>query len=150
MKSTKAMKKTTSNAMKKSTKKSTTKSTKTMKKAMKTAKAMKAAKTMKKAKRVSHIAKGKRARIAVFKGNKVKTATGLKKSDLIKSKSGKIVSKKQSARGKKMFHSNGIARFSKAVVSARKALKIKGFVPVGGKTPEGQALLKKARSLYKK
>merc|ERR1719308_40181 len=136
----------TSNAMKK-TKKASKKTSNAMKK---TKKAMKSAKTMKKAKRVSHIAKGKRARIAVFKGNKVKTATGLKKSDLIKSKSGKIVSKKQSARGKKIYHSNGIAKFSKAVQQARKALGIKGFVPVGGKTAKGQALLKKARSLYKK
>merc|ERR1719300_947487 len=120
---------------------------------MKSKKSMKksgAKKTMKKAaKRVSNIAKGKRARVAVFKGTKVKTVTGLKKSDLIKSKSGKIVSKKQSARGKKIYHSNGIAKFTKAVQQARKALGIKGFVPVGGKTAKGQALLKKARSLFK-
>merc|ERR1712126_382852 len=130
--------------------KSTQKAAKSTKKTMKSSKAMKSTKTMKKAKRVSTIAKGKRAKVAVFKGNKAKTATGLKKSDLIKSKSGKIVSKKQSARGKKIYHSNGIAKFSKAVQQARKALGIKGFVPVGGKTAKGQALLKKARSLYKK
>merc|ERR1719342_388041 len=130
---------------KKSSAKATKKSVMKSVKGMKTAKSMKkSTKTMKKAKRVSNIAKGKRARVAVFKGNKVKTATGLKKSDLIKSKSGKIVSKKQSARGKKIYHSNGIAKFTKALQQARKALKIKGFVPVGGKTPEGQALLKKA------
>merc|ERR1719300_744912 len=120
---------------------------------MKSKKSMKksgAKKTMKKAaKRVSNIAKGKRAKAAVFKGNKVKTSTGLKKSDLVKSKSGKIVSKKQSARGKKIYHSNGIAKFTKAVQAARKALGIKGFVPIGGKTAKGQALLKKARSLFK-
>merc|ERR1719394_68447 len=130
--------------------KKTMKSTK-KKTAMKSSKAMKkTSKAVKKAKRVSNIAKGKRARYVVFKGNKVKTATGLKKSDLIKSKSGKIVSKKQSARGKKIYHTNGIAKFTKAVQQARKALGIKGFVPVGGKTAKGQALLKKARSLYKK
>merc|ERR1712243_87814 len=123
----------------------------TMKKAMKkpTKKAMK--KTgMKKAKRVSKIAKGKHARAAVFRGRKQKTATGLKKSDLMVSKKGKIVTKKASARGKKIYVKHGLAKFTKATMAARKALGLKGFVPVGGKTAKGQALLKKARSLYKK
>ena len=97
----------------------------------------------KKAKRVSKIAKGKRAKYAVFIGRKEKTASGLKKSDLIKNKSGKIVTRKSSARGKKN-------KFMNAVIAARKALGIKGFQAVGGKTAKGQALLKKARSLYKK
>merc|ERR1719370_1574464 len=97
----------------------------------------------KKAKRVSKIAKGKRARAAVFNGRKEKTYTGLKKGDLMKNKSGKIVTRKASARGKK-------SKFMNAVVAARKALGIKGFQAVGGKTAKGQALLKKVRSLYKK
>merc|ERR1711993_185115 len=46
---------------------------------------------MKKAKRVSIIAKGKRAKSAVFSGRKQKTTSGLKKSDLVKSKTGKVV-----------------------------------------------------------
>merc|ERR1719264_1366131 len=111
---------------------------------------MKAKKSMKKggmkkkaAKRVSKIAKGKRARAAVFAGRKEKTYTGLKKADLIKNKSGKIVTRKSSARGKKN-------RFMQAVIAARRALGIKGFQAVGGKTQKGQALLKKVRSLYKK
>merc|ERR1719498_1805397 len=47
-----------------------------------------------KAKKVSVIAKGSRARASVFFGSKVKTYTGLKKSDLMKSKTGKIVTRK--------------------------------------------------------
>merc|ERR1712105_111809 len=120
---------------------------KTMKKSMKAMKAMKASMKKggmkKKAKRVSKIAKGKRARAAVFNGRKEKTASGLKKSDLIKNKSGKIVTRKSSARGKKN-------KFMLAVIAARKALGIKGFQPCGGKTAKGQAFLKKVRSLYKK
>merc|ERR1711962_1483144 len=104
----------------------------------------------KKAKKVSKIAKGKRAKAAVFRGKKEKTATGLEKSDLMVRRTGKVVTKKQNARGKKVYVKNGLAKFTKAVMAARKALGIKGFVPIGGKTPKGQALLKKARSLYKK
>ena len=120
---------------------------KSMKKSMKAMKAMKASMKKggmkKRAKRVSKIAKGKRARAAVFNGRKEKTYTGLKKSDLIKNKSGKIVTRKASALGKKN-------KFMNAVIAARKALGIKGFQAVGGKTAKGQALLKKVRSLYKK
>eukprot|EP00435_Cladocopium_sp_Y103_P075665 s153_g62.t1 len=60
-----------------------------MKSAMKTMKSMKAmkspamkAKAMKK-KRVSKVARGKRAKVAVFKGNKEKTASGHAKADLM-------------------------------------------------------------------
>merc|ERR1719158_1469393 len=58
--------------------------------------------TMKKKKTVrkSIIARGKFAKSKVFKGTKEKTASGLKKSDLIKNKSGKVVSKKSSERAK--------------------------------------------------
>merc|ERR1712012_957087 len=63
-------------------------------------KAMKAMKVMK-AKRVSVIAKGKRARVSVFYGRKEKTQSGMTKASLVKSKTGKIVSKAASARAKK-------------------------------------------------
>merc|ERR1712226_1073718 len=96
----------------------------------------------------SVIAKGKRAKVSVFKGAKVKTLSGLKKSDLKKSKSGKIVSVKQSAAGKKAY--KRIAGWNAAVVKARKALGIKGFAVIGGKSKPGQTLLAKARSFYKK
>merc|ERR1719341_979229 len=101
----------------------------------------------KKAMRVSKVAKGRGAKARVFRGSKEKTSGGLKKSDLVKNKSGKVVSKAASQRAK---NSKKIAAWGKATKEARKALGIKGFVPVGGKTAKGQALLKKARSLYKK
>merc|ERR1719410_612298 len=115
----------------------------TMKKAMKSMKKA-AKKTMKrKAMKVSKIAKGKRAKSSVFRGTKEKTASGLKKSDLMRSKNGKVVTKKSHARGQKN-------KWAIACGKARKALGIKGFCPFGGKTPKGKALLAKARSFYKK
>merc|ERR1712196_575479 len=110
-------------------------------KAMKAMKAMSAMKKMKMAKKVSTMGK----KWQVFKGSKLSTKGGLKKSDLKKSKSGKIVSAKASARGKRVFGKT-IGKWSAAVQKARKALAIKGFVPVGGKSKQGQAFLAKARS----
>merc|ERR1712210_416660 len=78
----------------------------------------------------SVIAKGKRGKVSVFHGTKVKTTSGLKKSDLKKSKSGKIVSVKKSAAGKKAY--KRISGWTSAVAKARKALGIKGFCAVGG------------------
>merc|ERR550534_1953140 len=65
-----------------------------MKKAMKS---MKKKGTMKrrKAMKVSKIAKGKRAKSSVFRGRKAKTSGGLKKQDLIKSKSGKVAKRRR-------------------------------------------------------
>merc|ERR1712029_969165 len=100
------------------------------------------------AKRVSTIARGRGARARVFAGTKAKTSGGLKKSSLMRNKDGRVVSKKMHAQGKKAY--KNVAKFANAVKAARKALGIKGFVPIGGKTSKGQALLKKARSLYKK
>merc|ERR1712226_318039 len=120
-------------------------------KAMKSMKKKSGMKGMKrKAKKVSKIAKGKRAKSSVFRGTKVKTSGGLKKSDLTRNKSGKVVSKKASEAGKRNYKKNGLAKFTKAVQAARKALGIKGFVAIGGKSAKGQALLKKARSIYRK
>merc|ERR550537_310085 len=81
-----------------------------------------------KAMKISVIAKGKRARITVFHGNKEKTATGLKKSDLMKNKSGKIVTKSQHAAGLKAY--KNIKAWTVALQKARKALGIKGFSAV--------------------
>merc|ERR1712159_802673 len=75
---------------------------------------------------------------AVFSGRIMKSKGGLKKDALMKSKSGKIVSKKKSLAGKKN-------KWILAVAAARKALKIKGFSPL----KKGSALYKKAKSLYK-
>merc|ERR1712037_1057643 len=104
----------------------------------------------KKAKSGSKIAKGRGAKAKVFKGSKTSTSGGLKKSDIIQNKNGKFVSKKASQRAKKTYHSNGIAKWIQACKQARKALGIKGMQVIGGKTAKGQALLKKARSFYKK
>merc|ERR1719335_1600205 len=123
-------------------------------KSMKAMKAMKAMKSMKKRAMKKSISKVYKtlagARRAVFSGKFVKTAGGLKKDSLVKSKSGKIVSRKASIRAKKAFVKNGLAKWNAACSKARAALKIKGFAPVGGKTAAGKALLAKAKSFYKK
>merc|ERR1719359_2142453 len=106
--------------------------------------AMRAMRAMKAKKRVSKIARGKMSKAVVFRGNKEKTVSGLKKSDLIKSKSGKIVSKKASAAGKRAF--KNISGWTKAVQKARKQLKVRGFVAV----KKGSALYKLAKDLYGK
>merc|ERR1719265_1970715 len=63
-----------------------------------------------------------------FAGKITKTASGLSKTDLVKNKSGKIVSKKMSLKGKK---SPWIA----ACNAARKALGVKGFCAIKGLAP---------------
>ena len=54
-----------------------------------------------------------------------------------------VVSKKKQALGKKNL-------WSQAVQQARKELKIVGFQVIGGATKEGQAYLKKAKSIHAK
>ena len=112
------------------------------------AKAMRAAKAMKAMKRVSKFAKGKMAKSAVFRGEKTATVGGLTKSNLMKNKNGKIVSKKMSANGKRKFRY--IAPWVRSVKRARKALNLKGFVAVNGKNAQGKALYAKAKSFYSK
>merc|ERR1712072_1530134 len=90
----------------------------------------------------SVIAKGKLAKLVVFRGTKAKTASGLKKTDLIRNKNGKIVSRKQSANGKKAYAR--IRAWTVAVTKARKFLKLKGFVAVKKGTP----LYTKAKEFY--
>ena len=112
-------------------------------KAMKAMAAMKAMRAMKK-KAVSKIAKGKMARSVVFRGTKAKTGSGLKKSDLMKNKNGKIVSRKASAHGKKAY--GHIKGWTVAVTKARKFLGLKGFIAV----KKGSPLYKKAKEFYAK
>ena len=117
---------------------------KTMKglKPMKAMKAVQAMKLAMKAKKVSVIAKGKRARAVVFRGNKEKTIGGLQKTDLMKSETGKVVSKKAHAKGKKAYaHIKG---WTLAVQKARKALGVKGFQAV----KKGSPLYTKAKEIY--
>merc|ERR1712224_444383 len=101
---------------------------------MKAMAAMKAMKAMKK-KPIS----AKLAKRHAFAGKIDKTASGLKKSDLVKNKNGKIVSKKKSALTK-----SNLGGWISAVAKARKALSVKGFVAVKKGTP----LYKKAKEFY--
>merc|ERR1712113_615323 len=103
----------------------------------KATKAMKAVAMKAMKKTVSKIAKGARARASVFRGGKEKTSGGLKKSDIVKSKSGKLVSKKAYKR---------IQGWTVAVQKAKKALGLTGFVAV----KKGSALYKKAKECYTK
>merc|ERR1712241_1296805 len=95
----------------------------------------------------SIIAKGKLAKVAVFKGQKAKTVGGLTKETLVKSKSGKIVSKKASASAKKAFKGSALKKWSDACQKARKQLGIKGFCAVNGKTAQGKALYAKIKAI---
>ena len=82
----------------------------------------------------------------VWKGTRMRTAGGLTKKDLRKSKSGKIVSKKQSNLARRRMRKGGISKWLKAVMAARKALKLKGFVAC----KKGTKYYRKARAFYKK
>merc|ERR1712138_289108 len=106
-----------------------------MAKAMKAMKAMAAMKAMRAMKK--KVISARLARRHAFFGKIDKTKTGLKKSDLMKNKSGRVVSKKASLRAKK---SPWIA----AVKAARSALKIKGFCAL----KKGPPLSKTAQELY--
>merc|ERR1711981_65566 len=108
---------------------------------------MKTMKAMKKVKKVSVIARGKRAKIAVFKGRKARTVGGLTKDTLTKSKTGKIVSKAASARAKKAYAQSPLKKWCDACKQARKQMGIKGFCPVGGKTAQGKALYAKVKAI---
>jgi hypothetical protein len=112
---------------------------------MKKASAKKAKKSVMKAMRRRKAKKvSKRTAVRqVLKGTRQKTIGGLSKGDLTKNKHGRVVSKKKSAFGKK-------SKWIAAVGTARRQLGVKGFQAVGGKSATGQALLKKARSIYKK
>merc|ERR1719440_815666 len=97
---------------------------------------MKAMKAMKK-KTVSKVARGRMAKVLVLRGSKAKTVGGITAKDLVKNKNGRVVSKKQSARGKK-------SPWILAVKKARAALKIKGFAAIKKGTP----LYLKAKEFY--
>ena len=125
-----------------------------MAKAMKAMKAMKAAapKAMKAMKAAApkamramkkKVISAKLARRHAFAGKISKTKTGLTKSDLVKNKMGKIVSKKASLKAKKL---NAFGPWLAAVKKARAELKIKGFSAIKKGTP----FYKRAKELYTK
>merc|ERR1719411_2131113 len=58
------------------------------------------------------------------------TKGGLVKAQLVKTKSGKIVSKKKFATGKKNFKKSGLGKWTAAVQKARAELGVTGFVAI--------------------
>ncbi len=91
----------------------------------------------------------------VFHGTKKYTNGGLTKKDIIRIKDSqgnyRYKSKKQRKSGRK---NKFIKKWAKAVKQARKQLEkegmdLSGFVPVGGSTREGKALLKRTRQIMK-
>merc|ERR1719453_674529 len=72
--------------------------------------------------------------------------SGLTEASLMLSSTGKVVSKKQNAQGKKAY--KRIAAWTKALREARKTLGVTGFVAVNGKTAQGKALYAKAKTMY--
>merc|ERR1712217_1025339 len=73
-------------------------------------------------------------------------SSGQTKTMLMKNKRGKIVSKKAHAKGLRTYKKNGLAKWTKAFMQARKNLKIKGFVAY----KKGSKFYKEAMRLYKK
>jgi len=99
----------------------------------------------KKRSRPSFVARGPNAKALVYYGWKEKTTHGLTKKDLEINKFGKVVSKKQSKRGRECFHM--VQGWIKAVMKARTDLHASGFVAVNGKSKQGQALYVQARKV---
>merc|ERR1712118_579330 len=84
--------------------------------------------------------------VGCLQGHQAEDCGCLTKAALTTNSTGKIVSKKASANGKKAY--THIKGWNKAVASARKALALTGFVAVNGKTAQGKALYAKAKAIY--
>ena len=112
--------------------------------AMQAMQGMRAMKTMKamKSKKKSSVAKGRMAKCVVLRGKKAKTTGGLQQTDLMKSKRGKIVSKKAHANGMKLYAN--IEGWNVALQKARQALGVNGFEAV----KKGSLLYMKAKEIY--
>jgi len=104
----------------------------------------------KKAMKVSKIASGKLRKAVVFRGSKEKTSGGLTKSQLMKNKHGKVVSKAASLVRKKLYVGSKLEAWHKALAAARKELGVTGFVKINGPTAQGKALYAKAKALHTK
>lgn len=87
---------------------------------------------------VSKIAKGKKAKVAVWRGKKVKTSGGLKKDDLVKNKKKKIVSKSRQKQGQD-------SKWARACAKARALKGYTGFKAV----KRGGSFYEKAKELMK-
>merc|ERR1712079_553405 len=82
----------------------------------------------------------------VWRGTRTKTRTsGQTKAELMKNKRGKIVSKKSHKNGLRVYKRNGLAKWTKAFMQARKNLGLKGFVAC----KKGTRFYKEAMRLYK-
>merc|ERR1719254_339355 len=103
---------------------------------------------MKKAMKTSKIASGKYAKALVLRGAWEKTVGGLRQSQIMKNKRGKVVSKMKSEMSRKKFKGSRLEAWVKAVAAARKELGITGFVALNGKTAQGRALYAKAKANY--
>merc|ERR1712060_457825 len=90
-------------------------------------------------KRVSKVG----TKVQVLAGKKEKTKWGLRKEHLLKSKGGKVVTKRKSAAGKKAFEQN-LSKWILACSRARGELGLTGFVPV----KRGTAFYNKTREYY--
>merc|ERR1712039_683831 len=98
-----------------------------------------------KAKRVSVVAKGRLAKSLVFKGAKERTQSGLRKDSLMKNRRGKVVSKRASAHGKRMY--KNVEDWTEAFMEARTTLRTNGFVAINGKSVFGKALYVKTKAI---
>merc|ERR1719262_1903210 len=105
---------------------------------------MKIRKVMKK-KKISKVARGRMAKALVFRGSREKTAGGLTRDSLMKNKRGKVVSKRQNAKGNRAF--KNVETWVEAFVQAREMLRVEGFHAINGKTLQGKALYYKTKAL---
>jgi len=96
-----------------------------------------------KAKRVSKIARGRSAKLMVFRGKYEKTSGGVRADGLMKNKLGKVVSKSKSAWTRRV-----LKNWTDSVMSARQLLNLEGFVAINGNSLEGKALYLKAKAAY--
>merc|ERR1712139_146395 len=101
-------------------------------------------KVMKK-KKVSKIARGRMAKALVFRGSKEKTVGGLTRDSLMRNKRGKVVSKRQNAKGKRAF--KNIETWTESFMQAREMLRVEGFHAINGKTLQGKSLYYKTKAL---
>merc|ERR550514_1030746 len=106
---------------------------------------MKAMRKVMKKKKVSKIARGRMAKALVFRGSKEKTVGGLTRDSLMKNKRGKIVSKRNNAKGKRAF--KNVETWVEAFVQAPEMLRVEGFHAINGKTLQGKALYYKTKAL---
>merc|ERR1711937_87233 len=106
---------------------------------------MKAMRKVMKKKKVSKIARGRMAKALVFRGSKEKTVGGLTRDSLMRNKRGKVVSKRNNAKGKRSF--KNVETWTEAFVQAREMLRVEGFHAINGKTLQGKALYYKTKAL---